>query len=337
MNEKSAVLTVTAIILIFCLAASYIVFTDIPQTQVIQVVEEIENPVVREQKTEITAEVQEDLSANSLDEITFNPKWRECFTLSHENNGIIPGLLHDIPVDGSRELQQKLIQQNKVAMLFAAGVDPWVCWYYASNFEIQDTPSYVEMQEDIKLHEETWEKLRFFLDHCIFEPTLLNGEHWNDGVRINNNSYQLVSRRTTYKNISATIILVGDQKPSAPEKPVAPQKPPVILKNNCGNIQREEEPKVPKLPPTTEKQPKNSTPKSTLNHPQNPATDPVQENNPELVKPTEGYKRGDTEEQAGSERLNAGQLGPDGGGVSNPTDNPKAGVETQPPPPPAAP
>jgi len=256
----------------FLIAASIILFVaagkSVQQTAQAQSSTDIvvgttaETPKVSRQKIEspqeakMAAEVS-DLSANSLNSITFNPRWRECFTLSHENNGIIPGLLQDIPMDASKKIQQKLIQQNKVAMLFAAGVDEWVCWYYSTNFGIEDIPSYVEMQKDIDIHEETWEKLRFFLDNCIFEPTELNGAYWNDGLKQDNGNYTLISRKTTFENVSATIIFCGDRKPvEAPQTTVTtakPEEPVATIKNNCGNIQRKKPPeKVIILPPTKE-------------------------------------------------------------------------------------
>ena len=215
-----------------------------------------ETPIVSQQTAEVVRTV-EDLGGSSLNSITFNPRWRQCFTLSHDNNGIIPGLLQDIPTDSSKEIQQRLIQQNKVAMLFAAALDEWVCWYYSTNFGIEDIPSYVEMQKDVNVHEETWEKLRFFLDNCIFEPTELSGTYWNDGLKQDNGNYTLVSRKTTFENVSATIIFCGDRKPiEAPQTTVTTAKlqEPIILKNNCGNIQRPQPPeKAPILPPSKEK------------------------------------------------------------------------------------
>lgn len=337
-----------------------------------------ETPIVSQQTAEVVRTV-EDLGGSSLNSITFNPRWRQCFTLSHDNNGIIPGLLQDIPTDSSKEIQQRLIQQNKVAMLFAAGVDEWVCWYYSTNFGIEDIPSYVEMQKDMNVHEETWEKLRFFLDNCIFEPTELNGAYWNDGLKQDNGNYTLVSRKTTFENVSATIIFCGDRKPIEAPRPTTtttcpptttttcpkPQEP-IILKNNCGNIQRPQPPeKAPILPPTTTttipnpkpKAPENSKPETTFHHPQNPATQPVQDNKSELVKPTPGYIPGTAEKQADSPQgknttnpnldsgtgtappgvdLSTGQQGGNAG-VSSPTENPKATIETKPAPPPPAP
>ena len=401
------------VLISFLIAASIILFVaagkSVQQTAQAQSSTDIvvgttaETPKVSRQKIEspqeakMAAEVS-DLSANSLNSITFNPRWRECFTLSHENNGIIPGLLQDIPMDASKKIQQKLIQQNKVAMLFAAGVDEWVCWYYSMNFGIEDIPSYVEMRKDIKIHEETWEKLRFFLDNCIFEPTELNGAYWNDGLKQDNGNYTLISRKTTFENVSATIIFCGDRKPVEPPRPTTtttcpptttttcpkPQEP-IILKNNCGNIQRPQPPeKAPILPPTKEeprpkprptttttcpptttttipnpkpKAPENSKPETTFHHPQNPATQPVQDNKSELVKPTPGYIPGTAEKQAHPPQgknttnpnldsgtgtappgvdLSTGQQGGNAG-VSSPTENPKATIETKPAPPPPAP
>ena len=388
----------------FLIAASIILFVaagkSVQQTAQAQSSTDIvvgttaETPKVSRQKIEspqeakMAAEVS-DLSANSLNSITFNPRWRECFTLSHENNGIIPGLLQDIPMDASKKIQQKLIQQNKVAMLFAAGVDEWVCWYYSTNFGIEDIPSYVEMQKDIDIHEETWEKLRFFLDNCIFEPTELNGAYWNDGLKQDNGNYTLVSRKTTFENVSATIIFCGDRKPVEPPQTTVttakPEEPVATIKNNCGNIQRPQPPeKAPILPPSKEKPkpepcptttttcpptttttipnpkpkaPENSKPETTFHHPQNPATQPVQDNKSELVKPTPGYIPGTAEKQADSPQgknttnpnldsgtgtappgvdLSTGQQGGNAG-VSSPTENPKATIETKPAPPPPAP
>ena len=216
-----------------------------------------ETPIVSQQTAEVVRTV-EDLGGSSLNSITFNPRWRQCFTLSHDNNGIIPGLLQDIPTDSSKEIQQRLIQQNKVAMLFAAGIDEWVCWYYATNFKIQNIPDYTDMQKDVNIHEETWEKLRFFLDNCIFEPTELNGAYWNDGLKQDNGNYTLVSRKTTFENVSATIIFCGDRKPVEPPQTTVttakPEEPVATIKNNCGNIQRPQPPeKAPILPPSKEK------------------------------------------------------------------------------------
>ena len=164
-----------------------------------------------------------------------------------------------------------------------------------------------------------------------------------------------------------------------------PQEP-IILKNNCGNIQRPQPPeKAPILPPTKEeprpkprptttttcpptttttipnpkpKAPENSKPETTFHHPQNPATQPVQDNKSELVKPTPGYIPGTAEKQADSPQgknttnpnldsgtgtappgvdLSTGQQGGNAGGVSSPTENPKATIETKPAPPPPAP
>ena len=348
-----------------------------------------ETPIVSQQTAEVVRTV-EDLGGSSLNSITFNPRWRQCFTLSHDNNGIIPGLLQDIPTNSSKEIQQRLIQQNKVAMLFAAGVDEWICWYYSTNFGIENVPSYVEMQKDIKIHEEIWEKLRFFLDNCIFEPTELNGAYWNDGLRQESGNYTLVSRKTTFENVSATIIFCGDRKPVEPPQTTVttakPEEPVATIKNNCGNIQRPQPPeKAPILPPTKEeprpkprptttttcpptttttipnpkpKAPENSKPETTFHHPQNPATQPVQDNKSELVKPTPGYIPGTAEKQADSPQgknttnpnldsgtgtappgvdLSTGQQGGNAGGVSSPTENPKATIETKPAPPPPAP
>ena len=301
-----------------------------------------ETPIVSQQTAEVVRTV-EDLGGSSLNSITFNPRWRQCFTLSHDNNGIIPGLLQDIPTDSSKEIQQRLIQQNKVAMLFAAGIDEWVCWYYATNFKIQNIPGYTDMQKDVNIHEETWEKLRFFLDNCIFEPTELNGAYWNDGLKQDNGNYTLVSRKTTFENVSATIIFCGDRKPVEPPRPTTTTTCPPTTTTT--------------IPNPKPKAPENSKPETTFHHPQNPATQPVQDNKSELVKPTPGYIPGTAEKQADSPQgknttnpnldsgtgtappgvdLSTGQQGGNAG-VSSPTENPKATIETKPAPPPPAP
>jgi len=202
-----------------------------------------------------------------------------------------------------------------------------------------------------------------------------------------------VSRKTIFENVFVTIIFCGDRKPiEAPQTTVTtakPEEPVATIKNNCGNIQRPQPPeKAPILPPSKEKPkpepcpspttttttcpkptttttipnpkpkaPENSKPETTFHHPQNPATQPVQDNKSELVKPTPGYIPGTAEKQADSPQgknttnpnldsgtgtappgvdLSTGQQGGNAG-VSSPTENPKATIETKPAPPPPAP
>ena len=203
-----------------------------------------------------------------------------------------------------------------------------------------------------------------------------------------------VSRKTIFENVFVTIIFCGDRKPiEAPQTTVTtakPEEPVATIKNNCGNIQRKKPPeKVIILPPSKEKPkpepcpspttttttcpkptttttipnpkpkaPENSKPETTFHHPQNPATQPVQDNKSELVKPTPGYIPGTAEKQAHPPQgknttnpnldsgtgtappgvdLSTGQQGGNAGGVSSPTENPKATIETKPAPPPPAP
>ena len=230
------------------------------------------------------------------------------------------------------------------------------------------------------------------MDNAQFKPTVLNGAYWNDGLRQESGNYTLVSRKTTFENVSATIIFCGDRKPVEPPQTTVttakPEEPVATIKNNCGNIQRKKPPeKVIILPPSKEKPkpepcpttttttcpkptttttipnpkpkaPENSKPETTFHHPQNPATQPVQDNKSELVKPTPGYIPGTAEKQADSPQgknttnpnldsgtgtappgvdLSTGQQGGNAGGVSSPTENPKATIETKPAPPPPAP